>query len=117
MISRATITWFLLLAGFTAALAFSIYEEEAPCREWRKTHPSTSHRQAPVLDRYPVLLDVQETGETFSLSPCDMWSEQPLEDKLFAVGWLISLVGFLRSLSQDLWRWFRRPKTPEAAHP
>jgi hypothetical protein len=96
MISRKTIFWFCLLVGITAALWARQYRLDAPCREWKRAHPSIEvHIQ-------PVAWQDQENG-TFTL--CFTDGPLPLWVKVLTIGWLVAAVGFVNGIVRNQYRW------------
>ena len=107
MISRRTIIWFVLLLLFSSALWVRAYQYELPCREWTAAHPGQ--------DSHSIEKNKSPTGEDeVSFSPCGLWENMPIWDELCAIAWLISLVGFLRSLAIDIYRWLIAKKAGHA---
>ena len=104
MISRATVVWLVLLLGFSAALWYDGYQQGAPCRQWKAAHPGVDPRKAEVMQEGP------DPGFSESFNPCTVveWRSLPLWVKLCAIGWLISLIGFLQNLVRDIVRYWRR---------
>jgi hypothetical protein len=101
-----TIIWFVLLLGFSAGLKYDAYQEDKPCRDWKAAHPGVDPKTD--VGRDIVLPD--GTHE-ISFNVCNVvWRSMPVWVKLCALGWLVSLIGFLRSLSIDVYRWFLQRK-------
>jgi hypothetical protein len=104
LISRRTIIWFVLLLLFSSALAVRAYQYGRPCREWTAAHPGQDSHSI-EQSKSPV------GGDEVSFSPCGMWQNMPIWDELCAIAWLISLVGSVRSLAIDIYRWIIAKKS------
>ena len=93
--------WFVFLLGFTAALEVRHYQEQRPCREWKTSHPGR--------DSQDILQERQSDGSyaEVGFNPCTvvMWESMPIWVKVCSLGWLISCIGFICSLIQDIFRW------------
>jgi hypothetical protein len=107
VISKRTLIWFVLLLGFTAGLKSDAYQEDKPCRDWKAAHPGVDPKTD--IGRDVVLPD--GTHEV-SFNGCNVvsWRSMPIWVKLWVLGWLVSLVGFLRALSIDVYRRCMRRK-------
>jgi hypothetical protein len=53
-------------------------------------------------------------GDQASFTPCYVWQSMTIWDELCAIAWLITLVGFLRSLAIDIYRWLIAKKAGHA---
>jgi len=103
VISQRTVVWFLLMLGFSADMEYDRWETNRPCREWKAVHPGVNPKN-----------DVEEDyllpngTHVVSFNPCNivLWQSMPLWVKLCALGWVVSSIGFVRSLSIDIHRWF-----------
>lgn len=104
VISRRTIVWFVLLLCFTGGIELDRWQQNAPCREWKKAHHELS--QVAV---FAVVHAQDEGGDDTAFGPCNVmvWRSMPLWVQLCGLGWLVSAIGFLTSLGCDLWRWWR----------
>jgi hypothetical protein len=104
VISRVTVIWLVLLLGFSAALWYDGYQQAGPCRQWKAAHPG--------VDPNSLKDTVEEEPDgtyTMSFNPCTVvvWRSMPFWVKLCAIGWLVSLIGFLRSFVRDVVRYLR----------
>ena len=115
MISRATVVWFVLFVLSTLLLLGMQWEWSRPCREWKAAHPN-------IHAAYDDTAGWREPDGTYvaAINPCTtwLWQSLPLPVKLCSLGWLVSLIGFLRSFVGDIVR-YRRNRRRElgiAAH-
>jgi hypothetical protein len=107
VISRRTIIWFALLLLFSAVLWVRESQEGSPCREGTAAHRgqdshSIKQKQSSVV------------SDEATFSPCYIWQSMPIWAEFCAIAWLISLVGFLRSLAIDIYRWIIAKKADHA---
>jgi hypothetical protein len=90
--------WFVLLAGFTWALFANEPKWVQPCLKSMTAHSDGSRQNG---GEHTLSGDPHEN----LLNPCDSWSQDlPLAVKLYAVGWWVSLLGLLYTLTVSLFR-------------
>jgi hypothetical protein len=99
VISRRTIIFFLIAAASIGILTYRTWEQERPCREWRRAHDFGQPDAAPV--RQP------DGTVSVTFNPCGFWYEMPWIDKLLAMIGFSASVAFVISLVQDIVRWFK----------
>jgi hypothetical protein len=100
VISRRTIVFFLIAAASIGFLPYRIWEQERPCREWRRVHDFGQTDPAPV--RQP------DGTVNATFNPCNLWYDMPWIDKLLVLTGFSASVAFVISLIQDIVRWFKR---------
>jgi hypothetical protein len=107
VISRRTIVWFGLFVASTLVIGCVQWVWGRPCREWKAAHHD-------VHAAYDDTAAWREPDGTYvaAINPCTTWLWQGLSPwlKVCALAWLVSLIGFLRSLSIDVYRWFLQRK-------
>jgi hypothetical protein len=107
--ARRTIVWFGLLILTTLTLVGVQWVWSRPCREWKAAHPD-------VRAAYDDTASWREPDGTYvaAINPCTtwLWRSLPLPVKLCSLGWLVSLIGFLRSLAGNFVRYRRRRFNP-----
>jgi hypothetical protein len=108
VISRRTIIWFVLLLGFSAGLKYDAYQEDKPCRDWKAAHPGVDPKTDVGSDI--ALPDGMHEVSLFNSCTVVLWRSMPVWVKLCTLGWLVALIGFLRALSIDVYRWVMRRK-------
>ena len=100
MISRRTIIFFLIAAASIGLLAYRTWEQERPCREWRRSHDFRQSDPAPV--RQP------DGTVSITFNPCNLWYGMFWIDKLIVLIGFSASVAFVISLVQDIVCWFKR---------
>jgi hypothetical protein len=100
VISRRTIIFFLIAAASIGILTYRTWEQERPCREWRRAHDFGQPDPAPV--RQP------DGTVSVTFNPCDLWYDISWIDKLLFLTGFSASVAFVISLVQDIVRWVKQ---------
>ena len=100
-ISKRTIVWLVSFMLFSAVAGVDAYKVEKPCREYRASHPGFDPKTDPDegIQHHARMCE----GGWRPCSPL-MWRYSPWSIRLYDVGWLVSLFGFLSSLIACIYR-------------
>jgi hypothetical protein len=105
VISRATVVWFGLFALLTLLLLGVQWAWSRPCRESKTAHTGAyAAYDDTAAWREPDGIYVA----AINLCTTWLWRSLPLPVKLYALVWLVSLIGFLRSFVVDIVRRWRK---------